>query len=219
MSDENTAPAVNPTLMELEELTEALMVEELVGHHGLLSYANKKIETTHWLKDELMKLVIAAREVEKVIAENQGPPLSEMTKEDMGAELEFRRVEFDGRLGEDKRKDLVREWRIRFAMVALGFETNPTVADHPSQKAPIEETPPAQADGTSVLSEEPLASQAPLTGEELKRAIDKAVSNLITPAAMLDIKSALSTGRGCRMNVTLLLPHGNRVHLSALISR
>lgn len=204
----------------VEKMNEQAMVDELIDDHGLERYDGKKIETTHWGKEDLQKLVISAREVQKAIDEGQGKSLDDMERDDFKKELSHREVEFAPRTSTKKLIEMLRESRINYAMIAFGHgEAAGVGSTDPSDVPPSEaEVEAAKADDDrekppAAKPRAPAAATVAITPKKLKECCDNALHNLLTPAAKLDIKNALAMGHIPTLQATLILPNAKRVNL------
>lgn len=211
---------------EIETMTEQAMVDELIDDHGLERYNGKKIETTHWGKEQLQQLTISAREVEKAIGEGQGKALDDMDRDAVKAELDHRQVEYKKKAKTETLKGVLREARVNYAMIAFGYmeggedfpagagstdpdaksaddKPNMTIPDDEKEKPPAPKLPP------------PTASRK-ITAGELANSIKNGLDALVPPAVALDIKNALATGQKPRIRGFLHLPGGKRVPVSTV---
>lgn len=124
MAEEAPQPDEQPIpegVTPIEAMTEEEMVDEIVRRHGVPKYGGKKVETTHWLKNDLQNLTFACRRVEN--AAHEDDRLFEgMTDEDVEQELNHRGVKFQKNNKRETRIRKLQEARVKFAMVSAGHD-------------------------------------------------------------------------------------------------
>lgn len=229
-----------PTPQAVEDMTEEAMVEELVSEHWINSYNGKKVETTHWAKEDLQSLLTAARGIAKAVEAGKGDDVDSMSKGDVVKELEEKGAEFNKKEKRDDLRDVLREARLDLALSQLdrrlkegGIEAAEAVDDRTStvpatstvnvHKPAVQREPDAPIPGTPP-SKKDLAARAPelnVSAESLKLAtkgkkrlakcIEAAMNRLFNAAICGDLEKATKDGNVVHMSGQFRLPNGKRI--------